>query len=193
MKRLLFALITFPFVAGAQIDSSPPEFRSRLIMEAAGGVALRPSDATAHWLGGAYAFTVGRTVSPRMSWRAGFEFETWSSATETSSAPYSLLSASFGFLATETAYDRAFYLTGHVGLYMLAGSIGPHPGGYLGVGVAAPIRWGALTFEAGVQGYAFMEGAGPDDASPSTPSTRAPLGNHSTLAVPIRVGYRWLM
>ena len=193
MKRLLFALITTPFVAGAQIDSSPADFDSKWIMEAAGGVSLRPSDGTAHWLGGAYAFTVGRTSSPRMSWRAGFEFESWSSGTSSNPAPYSLLAASFGFLATDLAPYRGFYVTGRVGLYMLAGALGPHPGGYAGVGVAAPIRQGVLTFEAGFQGYAFMPGPGPDDLSSPTPNSQAPLGNHSTLAVPIRVGYRWFM
>ena len=188
MKAAWLVLVMCPAIASAQ----DPEFKSRWMLEGSGGVSLRPNDGTSQSLGVTTALTVGRTMSPRVSWRAGFEFQTWESDDPHNPNPFSLLATTFGFLATQTAYDRRFYATGRLGLYMLSGKLGPHPGGYVGVGAAVPFQRGAFTLEAGVQGYLFLPAPGPDDLGAPNPGLPAPTADHQHWAVPIRVGFRWL-
>lgn len=189
-SQFLALAVLCPALASAQ----DADFERQWMVELSAGTALRPKDLTKTF-GGAYAITVGSTVSPRVSWRAGLEYQTWPSNVWHNPNNVRVLGATLGLLATRTAPDRGFYATSRVGMYLLdAYGNGAQPGGYAGVGAAVPLWRGALTLEAGLQGYVYVQWSpGPDDASaPSTPNFGASTPGHVTWAVPIRIGFRWL-
>lgn len=168
-----------PLTAFAQ--SAELDFQWKL--EGAFGVALRPTPEQWHFW--SYTIDVGGSLTPRVSWRVGVDVERYPSIPRGHRHSIHVQGVSFGFLATATAHDRGSYITGRFGLYGHIDGQHPTPGAYVGVGVAAPFGPGALTFETGLQGYAIRP-PGPDDSRSS--------GNGvNFLAVPIRVGYRWLV
>lgn len=182
-KALQFWPVLLTVLCPSTVAAQKPEFSLKWMLEGSGGMSVRPGDGTSPSLGVTTAMHVGRTLGPRMSWRAGLEYETWELG-DPNQNPFSF-GVSFGVLATASAHDRGLYITGRVGYYVHPwGPLNGTPGGYVGVGAAAPIGPGALTFETGVQGYAFIAAPGHDDISPSNPGTYAPW------SVPIRVGYR---
>ena len=175
MHRVVLVLVLLPVALSAQESG-------RWALEAATGVSIADNGSATQSVGPALSLALDRGLSRRVAFRGAADWGSFRphdldctptppTTVCTSGVGVAMTGLSVGIVAARSQLDRGLYLSTRAGLYVLGSQSGMQPGGYVGVGVAAPTTFGAVTFEIGVHGY----------AAESQPSWN----------VPVRVGLRW--